>query len=903
MSNSPSSFAQHHVAAALQFAGNDSLRSVLEAIGDSIWDWDLVSNEVFFSQPYKRILGYADGEFGNHLSEWTRRLHPDDAPQTLETTRAYLAGEIPVYDNEHRLQCSDGSWKWLRSRGALVACTAEGKPARMMGLVTDITPTRLLHEELKKSHALLTTFSQQLPGIFYQFQLAPDGSSFFPYASVGIQDIYEVTPEQVRRDATEVFNKIHPDDLESVRAGIMESARLLTPWHHEYRVQLSSGERWLMGDARPEKLGDGSVLWHGFISDISKRKLAEQKLSAAEQQMRLVLKASNQGVYDFNILTGEASASPEFARMLGYEPEEFSDSKKFWRDFWEHRIHPDDIPGLKKAYQTHFSNSKGKDFHAEFRQKTRSGDWKWIMSLGSVVEWNHEGRAVRMLGTHIDITERKKAEEEARSSQELLNASNSRYKQLAQELDILISNAPLGIMFATEGVIVRANSALAELCGFASAQAMIGVQTNFLCQDADDYKAFSALVAPKLLADEAVDVEWKVKRVTGESFIARIAGRALPSENYVRGAVWMMEDITLQHSMLDALTSSERRLQRLMNSSLVGIAQGVVTGHLTDVNQVFCQLSGYRREELIGQSIFWEMLFSEQDRQTCQQAYEELVATGSVAPFELMLRHQDGHKIPILVGLNYLESSRNEWVVFAMDISERQRIGQLKSEFISVVSHELRTPLTSIRGSLGLVEAGIAGELPPKARHLIHIAHNNSVRLIGLVNDILDMDKLVSGKMIFRTERLDLAQLLENAIEANMAYASSLKVHLRYSEHPPRALIRADSDRLMQVMANLLSNAAKFSADGDTVDICLWQNGQACRVEVTDHGPGIPASYRPHIFEPFTQADGTNTRQQGGTGLGLSITKTLVEKMGGKLGFLTGEGKGTTFWFEFDAAE
>ncbi|MES2106061.1 MAG: ATP-binding protein [Pseudomonadota bacterium] len=350
------------------------------------------------------------------------------------------------------------------------------------------------------------------------------------------------------------------------------------------------------------------------------------------------------------------------------------------------------------------------------------------------------------------------------------------------------------------------------------------------------------------------------------------------------------------------MTTSERRLQRLMNSSLIGIAQGVVTGHLTDVNRVFIQLSGYTREELVGQSIFWEMLFSEHDQQACQQAYEELVASGSVAPFELMLRHQDGHKIPILVGLSYLESSRNEWVVFAMDISERHRIGQLKSEFISVVSHELRTPLTSIRGSLSLVEAGVAGELPDRARHLIHIAHSNSVRLIGLVNDILDMDKLVSGKMTFKSEQLDLVHLLENAIEANLAYASSLKVTLRLGEHPAAAPVLADHARLMQVMANLLSNAAKFSADGDAVDIRLSRQGQAYRVEVTDHGAGIPASYQPHIFEPFTQADGTNTRQQGGTGLGLSITKTLVEKMGGTLGFTTGAGTGTTFWFEFDAA-
>ncbi|WP_394780743.1 PAS domain-containing protein [Undibacterium sp.] len=891
-------------------AGYD-LRAALEAIGDSIWDWDLLSNEVFFSSSYKRMLGHTDEDVYPHVDEWVKRLHPEDLQTTMQTLQAYLAGDTPHYISEHRMLCKDGSWKWLRARGTLLARTPEGVPARMMGLVTDISQQRQLTEELGKSHALMSAFSQQLSGVFYQFRLYPDGSSCFPYASMAISAIYEVTPEQVSTDASAAFQRIHPDDLENVRAGIMESARTLAPWHDEYRVRLSRGERWVMGDARPERLADGSVLWHGFISDITQRKLAEQKLSAAEQQMRLVLKASNQALYDFNILTGEAIGSPEYAHMLGYTPEDFADPKKFWKDFWEERIHPDDASKLKKAYQAHFSKGQGSDFHAEFRQKTKSGDWKWIMSLGSVVEWTPQGRAVRMLGTHIDITERKKAEEEARANQELLNASNDRYKQLAQELDILISNAPVGIMFAVEGVIVRANNTLAELCGFASPQAMIGVQSNFLCLNEDDYRAFSAIVSPILLADEAVDIEWKVRRITGEVFMARIAGRALPSDNYVRGAVWMMEDITQQHRMLDALTTSERRLQRLMNSSLIGIAQGAVSGHLTDVNAVFIQLSGYTREELVGRSIFWEMLFSEQDAQLCQQAYEQLKAVGTVAPFELMLKHKDGHGIPILVGLNHLESSQNEWVVFAMDISERHRINQLKSEFISVVSHELRTPLTSIRGSLSLVEAGVAGELPPKAKHLIHIAHNNSVRLIGLVNDILDMDKLVSGKMSFKSDQLDLIQLLENTLDANMAYAASLKVGLKLTSRlalqqvsthaTPPALIKADSARLMQVMANLLSNAAKFSADGDTVEVFLSRRGPTYRVEVADHGPGIPASYQPHLFEPFTQADGTDTRQQGGTGLGLSITRTLVEKMGGAIGFMTGEGKGTTFWFEFDA--
>ncbi len=154
-------------------------------------------------------------------------------------------------------------------------------------------------------------------------------------------------------------------------------------------------------------------------------------------------------------------------------------------------------------------------------------------------------------------------------------------------------------MFVSDGVIVRANKALAELCRFPNAQAMIGVKTSFLYQGLDDYEAFAAKVAPGLQADELVGLEWQLRRFNGESFTGRVAGRALPTESYVRGAVWMIEDVTEQRMTLDALRTSEQRLQRLMNSSLIGIIQGNEAGQILDVNDVFTQFSGYDRDYLL----------------------------------------------------------------------------------------------------------------------------------------------------------------------------------------------------------------------------------------------------------------------------------------------------------------
>lgn len=237
------------------------------------------------------------------------------------------------------------------------------------------------------------------------------------------------------------------------------------------------------------------------------------------------------------------------------------------------------------------------------------------------------------------------------------------------------------------------------------------------------------------------------------------------------------------------------------------------------------------------------------------------------------------------------------------DISERKNMDRMKSEFISTVSHELRTPLTSIRGSLGLLEGGVLGNLPPKALDLIKIANKNSQRLVMLVNDILDMDKLVAGKMTILTDKINLLEIVETAIEANSAYAASY--HVRYvlekMLRPTRTIVNADANRLMQVLTNLLSNAAKFSHNNGTVEIRILAELNFFRVEVEDRGDGIPENFRSQLFGAFSQAGSGNTRQQGGTGLGLNISKKLVEHMGGDMGYTSEVGKGTTFWFTIPA--
>lgn len=232
------------------------------------------------------------------------------------------------------------------------------------------------------------------------------------------------------------------------------------------------------------------------------------------------------------------------------------------------------------------------------------------------------------------------------------------------------------------------------------------------------------------------------------------------------------------------------------------------------------------------------------------------------------------------------------------DITELKRVDRMKSEFVSTVSHELRTPLTSIRGSLGLIAGGVAGELPDTVKSLVEIAKKNCERLIRLINDILDIEKLESGQMRLETQVSDVGALLEQARLATEGYGEERKVSLSLHCPEERLLVCVDSDRLTQVVTNLLSNAVKFSPAGDTVEIHVSRRGSDIRVEVRDHGPGIPDEFRERIFQKFSQADSTDSRQKGGTGLGLYISQVIVERLGGTIGFETEEGVGTTFYFE-----
>jgi PAS domain S-box-containing protein len=351
----------------------------------------------------------------------------------------------------------------------------------------------------------------------------------------------------------------------------------------------------------------------------------------------------------------------------------------------------------------------------------------------------------------------------------------------------------------------------------------------------------------------------------------------------------------------EALKAIEERFRSVVDSANDAIVIADHRGTLLTWNRGAEAIFGYTAAEVVGKPA--GILLPERYREPQQKGLDKYLKTGESRvvgrTVELEGLRKSGEEFPLSLSLSsWLSGGEMFFGGIITDTTERQKVDRIKSEFISTVSHELRTPLTSILGSLGLVTAGAAGNLPAQAKSLIEIAHKNSERLVRLINDILDVDKIESGKLEFRLKPIRLMEVVGAAIESNRAYAEKYGVSLQLESGIPEAVVEADADRLTQVITNLLSNASKFSPRGQAVTISVQRKGPSIRVSVADRGPGIPEDFRPLVFNKFAQADTSDSRQKGGTGLGLNISKALIDRMAGRLGFETAMGVGSTFFFD-----
>ncbi|SDU32872.1 ATP-binding protein [Halopseudomonas salegens] len=457
-----------------------------------------------------------------------------------------------------------------------------------------------------------------------------------------------------------------------------------------------------------------------------------------------------------------------------------------------------------------------------------------------------------------------------------------------------------------------------EIYGVTPEQALVSAEAVFNRLHPEDVEEVARSI--EVSATNLSDWQATYRVIHPHRGIIWVAGHATPERLDNGDTVWhgFITDISETRARADEIKEARAFLRAVIDSATeVAIIATDAQGLITLFNPGAERLLGYTADELIGRQTpahfhlqselltrHVELFPTASSRTQLMQVFLHPAGQGVVQSRVWSYVRKDGEQRQVnlsVTPINAADGSLNGLLGMATDITEQLRVETLKSEFISTVNHELRTPLTSVIGALGLLRGGALGAVPDPMRRLLDIAEQNTQQLNALINDLLDLDKLSAGQMPFDIQWLSVEEALQQAIAVNQSYAERYRVNLVLVQPVPAARIAADPRRLAQILANLLSNACKFSPSGASVSLQAEWQADKMRISVTDCGIGIAPEFHARIFRRFAQADGSSTRQHGGTGLGLAISRELVRQMGGDIDFRSTPGQGSCFWFTLPA--
>ena len=557
-------------------------------------------------------------------------------------------------------------------------------------------------------------------------------------------------------------------------------------WRHRLRggelidVQITSHA--LLFKGRPAKL----VL----AQDVTRQHRAEVALRESEERLRLALQAANQGLYDLDLRSGQAVVSAEYARMLGYAPEEFQETNAAWRE----RLHPDDQARVVQAFEDYCAG-RLPEYRIEFRQRTKDGQWKWILSLGKVQERSADGQPLRMLGTHTDITA-------ARQAQAALHASEARLAYLLSSTATVIYTASTRNDY--DAIYYSPNL-----------PALLGWQPEQFVQDpgfwlhhvhADDRGAVLAQMDSLPQQGEVV-LEYRFRHADGS---------------------W-----------------------RWMRDALRQVRDGA--GNATELVGSWIDITAHREAENEVRRLAVDL--------------EQRVHERTAQLQQAMLRAESASRA--------------------------------KSNFLSHMSHELRTPMNAILGFAQVIEMS---DPTPRQREWAGQIHRAGNHLLQMIEDLLDLARIETGRVAIRIEPLLLAPLLAEALALVQPLIEARKLRLVQQCPDIAWTVNADRLRLRQVLVNLLSNAAKYNRDGGTVTVRCERRGERLRLAVADTGNGIAPEQLARLFRPFERL-GAEMGQIEGTGIGLALSSQLADLMDATLGVESQLGVGSVFWIDLPSAQ
>jgi len=457
---------------------------------------------------------------------------------------------------------------------------------------------------------------------------------------------------------------------------------------------------------------------------------------------------------------------------------------------------------------------------------------------------------------------------------------------MAQRLRAFDSHAIVNIV-DTKGLLEEVNDRFIALTGYTREQ-LIGKPVSMLYDDA--FKELAAEIRACLKRGDTWQGETPLRCADGRMIYTQITVMPMYDEqgNWT-GSISARTDVTRANELLAERDTAET-LYELRDDIWIVDAE---TRGFSYMNRSAMRRTGWSDKAYTAKTL--DDLSDESGNDAILNACEELASSGEVITqldTELLGKH-----FQVTIKMLQIGRAPGRFLIMLHDISDIIDEERMKSEFISMVSHELRSPLTSIKGSMGLLLSRAAGELPSKARALLEISHRNADRLVLIINDILDLEKIANGRLEFNLEDTDIVSLLRETGDANASLEQRFGVRIQIENLNTPIWLNTDPNRVIQVLTNLLSNAAKFSKPGDRILVRAEDDPNELRISVTDKGQGIPMAEQHKVFQRFADLSNSNRAAKGGTGLGLSVCKAIVENLGGKIGFDSREGFGTTFYF------
>ncbi|MEQ8461966.1 PAS domain S-box protein [Coleofasciculus sp. E1-EBD-02] len=874
----------------------------LRGNNDGIWDWNVKTNDVFLSPRWKEMLGYEEDEIPNHLDEWSKRVHPDDLEWVMGLIQDHFDQKTPYYSSEHRLLCKDGSYKWILDRGQAL-WDDQGKVVRMVGSHTDISDRKAAEAALRDSEARFRAMFERSKAI--KLLIDPETGAIAD-ANWAAVKFYGYSRSQL---ITKTITDLNCLPLPQVRAE-MRRAKLEERTYFVFPHRLASGEiREVEVYSSPIEIQDRTFLV-SIIHDITERKQAERALHDSEERFRAIFEQASVGIALVTPSSGELlRVNQRYCEITGYPESELVGRRV------QDITHPDDREH-NIEYLQQLMSGKTSTYATEKRYIRNDGQYRWVyISISRVCD--SENKPNYALAVVEDISDRKATEAELRDSEAKFRA----FLESASEA-IIVTNA--------QGEIIVFNAKAEELFGYNRSE-IFGRKIEYLMppryHSIHTHHRADYLTHPsKRSMGKSKDLY--AKRQDGTEFPIEV-GLSTIQTKHGTFVIAFLTDITerqqaeheikrLNQKLESQIRETETRYAQIVELAEEGIWVTDAQGNTTYINQAMARMLGYTEVEILGHAIA-DFLPPGDNRFTAAASIP--LHPNQVHRQEVELRTKTGNNIWAYMSTSPVLDDQGNLLwscALVYDITERKqaekqlresnerislanaelaRATRLKDEFLASMSHELRTPLNAILGLAEALQEEVYGSLTPKQQKSLATIEESGKHLLELINDILDLSKIESGKMSLSVSLVSVDSLCESSLTLIKQQAQQKNIRLDYHIAPGLSEIEVDERRIRQVLVNLLSNAVKFTPDGGKVSLQVTTDpdGEQLQLSVIDTGIGIAPENLDKLFKPFVQLDSSLSRRYAGTGLGLALVRRIVELQGGSIALESEVGKGSCF--------